>query len=419
MDRREGAGGIPAGRPMNILVLNAGSSTLKFQLIQTTPARAATARLRPLARGLIDRIGSRGSCTLTLAGRSPQREEASVRDHEEAVERVLSWLEERRDDLGGTVDAVGHRVVHGGLGFRNSVRLDEGTVEALEALGDLAPLHNPASVSGIRAARRILGPSVPMAAVFDTSFHSTLPEAAATYALPYEVARRHGIRRFGFHGLAHRYLALRYAQIRGISERRVNIVTLHLGNGCSASAIRGGRSVETSMGLTPLEGLVMGTRSGDLDPAVVRLLCEKEGWTVAEVEDLLNNGSGLLGLSGVSRDMRELIKRRRSDARCRLAVEVFCHRARKYLGAYLAVLGGADAVIFSGGIGENSAAVRARICNGLEWFGLRIDSKLNRKCVGTEGRISPGRCRLPVYVLPVDEEQVIARETERVVLSGG
>jgi acetate kinase len=257
-----------------------------------------------------------------------------------------------------------------------------------------------------------------MVAVFDTAFHHTIPDYASTYAIPYELSSRHRVRRYGFHGLAHNYLALRYAEIKAIPTDQVNIVTLHLGNGCSAAAIRRGKSVDTSMGFTPLEGLVMGTRSGDLDPAVVGYLALKEGISVTEVEGLLNKQSGLLGISGRSNDMRELIERAKEDGRARLAIEIFCYRARKYLGAYLAALGSAEAVVFSGGIGENSPLVRAKICEGMEWCGLRLDSHRNDALVGVEGQISTDAARIHSYVIPTDEELVIARETVSVVEKG-
>jgi acetate kinase len=400
---------------MRVLVFNCGSSTLKFQLIEISPAGALGPKTRSVARGLVDRIGQNATCSFALAGGEPRPEPAAIENHEQAVEEVLRWLAREQGHTPAGIDAVGHRVVHGGDRFTASVLIDDAVIAALAELSDLAPLHNPACVGAIRASRKALGRSMPMAAAFDTSFHHTLPDYAATYAIPYELSLRHKIRRYGFHGLAHRYLVLRYAELAGEPEERVDLVTLHLGNGCSAAAIRGGKSVETSMGLTPLEGLVMGTRSGDLDPAVIGLLSKTERLSVAEVEALLNEHSGLLGLSGRSNDMRKLVERSATDSRSRLAVDIFCHRTRKYLGAYLAVLGGADAVIFSGGIGENSPEVRARICAGMEWCGLRLDPGLNQSRVGTEGPISPPTAKLPAYVIPVDEESVIARETERLV----
>jgi acetate kinase len=265
-------------------------------------------------------------------------------------------------------------------------------------------------VAGIRAARAALGNEVPMVAAFDTSFHRTLPEEAAAYAIPRDLAARHRIRRYGFHGLAHEYSATRYGEITKTAPEDINIVTFHLGNGCSACAIRAGESVETSMGFTPLEGLVMGTRSGDLDPAVVSFLADSEGVGAGEVERWLNKRSGLLGLSEHSSDMRDLTEAYASDPRARLAVDVFCHRARKYLGAYLAVLGGAEAVVFSGGIGEHAPLVRGKICAGMEWCGLLLDSARNAAAVGREARISQEGARIHVYVICTNEEIVIARQ---------
>lgn len=405
---------------MQVLVLNCGSSSLKFQLIDPHAVVGWGGQSHRLARGLIERIGSEATCTFAVGEHPPHRESAPIRDHQEAVRKALDWLQANPTATSGTatlreLDAVGHRVVHGGDRFKAAVRIDADTVAAIEACNELAPLHNPASVSGIRAAHAVLGPDVPMVAVFDTSFHQTLPEHAATYAIPYELARRHRIRRYGFHGLAHRYLALRYGEIVGTSPDRVNIITLHLGNGCSMCAIQGGRSIDTSMGFTPLEGLVMGTRAGDLDPALVGYLSRKEDVPVGEVEAWLNERSGLLGVSGRSYDMRELLAHAREDARTRLAVDLFSYRARKYLGAYLATLGGAEAIVFSGGIGENAPLVRANICEGMQWCGLELDPGRNEALVGAEGRISPPNARIHAYVIPSDEELLIARDTASVI----
>lgn len=403
---------------MRVLVLNCGSSSLKFQLIESLAPSVSGGRENRLARGLIDRIGDQAICTFTGTGRSPSSESTPIRNHEEAVQKVLSWLKPEKGSGFEEIDAVGHRVVHGGDRFTGSVLIDDEVDAIIEALNDLAPLHNPACLSGIRAARAVLSSAIPMVAVFDTAFHHTMPDYASTYAIPYELSSRHRVRRYGFHGLAHSYLALRYTEIRAIPTDQVKIVTLHLGNGCSAAAIRRGKSVDTSMGFTPLEGLVMGTRSGDLDPAVVGYLALKEGISVTEVEGLLNKQSGLLGISGRSNDMRELIERAKEDGRARLAIEIFCYRARKYLGAYLAALGSAEAVVFSGGIGENSPLVRAKICEGMEWCGLWLDSHRNDALVGVEGQISTNAARIHAYVIPTDEELVIARETVSVVEKG-
>jgi acetate kinase len=397
---------------MKVLVINCGSSTLKFELIELAGPSSSTNEAKKLARGVVDRIGDGASLRLEAAGISDKQESASVRDHGEAVGRVVERL--RSHEGLRTFDAVGHRVVHGGDRFEASVLIDENVINTLDSLCEIAPLHNPASVSGIRAARTLLGATLPMVAAFDTTFHRTLPEQASTYAIPHELSSKHHIRRYGFHGLAHQYSALRYGELTAAAQERINIVTLHLGNGCSACAIRGGRSVDTSMGFTPLEGLVMGTRSGDLDPALVSYLAQEEGVPVAEVESWLNKRSGLLGISGLSNDMRELTAAYDTKPRARLAVDVFCYRARKYLGAYLAALGGAEAVIFSGGIGENSPLVRQKICQKMEWSGLQLDTSANAATIGKDNRISAANSKLSAFVIRSDEELIIARETARI-----
>ena len=398
---------------MNILVINSGSSTVKFQVIETTDATGDLRRQQKLARGLVDRIGAGASYRFEGLGRSAKSGSLPVGDHEEAVRSIIHWLRSNWPEQ--RIDAVGHRVVHGGAEFTSPVRIDDRVVEKIGALGELAPLHNPAAVSGIRAARKILGSSVPMVAAFDTSFHHTIPEPAATYAIPYEISQKHKIRRYGFHGLAHQYDIARYSELVGKPPAQVSVVTLHLGNGCSATAIRNGQSVDTSMGFTPLEGLVMGTRSGDLDPALLNYLARKEGVGAVDIEDMLNKRSGLLGLSGLSNDMRELTAAYDENPRARLAVDVFCYRARKYLGAYLAALGGAEAVIFSGGIGENSPLVRKNILSGMEWCGLRLDDAENARVIGRDGRLSEAQSKLDIFVVHTDEEAIIARETARII----
>ena len=396
---------------MRVLVLNCGSSTLKFQLIETSESGATE---RKLARGIVDRIGGPASYHFETNGNSVDEKALVVANHEEAARLVIDWL---RSKPGlDSIDAVGHRVVHGGERFTASVLIDDNVIATLEALCEIAPLHNPGAVLGIRAAQKILGAAIPMVAAFDTSFHHTIPQQAATYAIPYELSLKHKIRRYGFHGLAHQYDIARYAELCAKLPAQVNAITLHLGNGCSATAIRNGQSIDTSMGFTPLEGLVMGTRSGDLDPALVTLLARKEQVDAAAVESWLNTRSGLLGLSGISNDMRELTAAYRTDPRARLAVDVFCYRARKYLGAYLAVLGGAaQAVIFSGGIGENAPLVRKSILDRMEWCGLSLDDTANDRIIGYDGKISTARSKLDVFVIHTDEEAVIARETARLI----
>jgi acetate kinase len=337
-----------------------------------------------------------------------------VAGHDEATRLVLDWLAGLGAGGPGRPDAVGHRVVHGGDRFVGPALIDDKVIEEIEALGELAPLHNLPALDAIRAARAILGPSIPMVATFDTAFHRSLPERAARYAIPPELAEKHRVYRYGFHGLAHRYMAERCAALSGRPIDETKLITLQLGNGCSATAIDGGLSIDTSMGFTPLEGLVMGTRSGDIDPSVIGYLACREGVAPEEVEHRLNTASGLQGISGRSHDMRELLQAEsRGDARAALAVETFCYRARKYVGAYLAALGGADALVFGGGIGENAPVVRSRICDGLEWCGLTLDPDRNERTTGSERTISAEGSKVQAYVIAVDEEVVIARDTER------
>jgi acetate kinase len=398
---------------MRVLVFNCGSSSVKFQLIEMLGGPKSTLADQRLARGLVERIGNQSSYTFEVAGNQLEEKRNQIRSHEEAVRRIIDDVNTHPQLT--KPDAIGHRVVHGGDRFTSAVLIDDSVLDALENLSELAPLHNPAGLSGIRAAQSVLNSSIPMVAAFDTAFHHTLPERAYTYAIPAELSAKHGIRRYGFHGLAHQYAAQRYAESTGTMIDRVNLVTLHLGNGCSACAIRRGESVDTSMGFTPLEGLVMGTRSGDLDPALVGYLARKEDVSVADVENWLNNRSGLLGLSGVSSDMRELIATMDQNPRSRLAIDVFCDRVRKYLGAYLALLGGAEAVIFSGGVGENSPLVREKICADMKWCGLQFDHEANMDAVGNDGRISSARSRMKAYVVRTDEEVIIAREAARLI----
>ena len=407
---------------MNILALNCGSSSVKFLVADVEPGPSAEEREKRLARGIVERIGGDSFLTFRREGRSPERQNARVGDHEEAIRRILAWVDSPDAPLlprqPNRIDAIGHRVVHGGRKFSRTTLIDESFTEAIESLEEIAPLHNPPSVAGIRAARAAIGKSVPMVAVFDTTFHASLPDRASLYAIPHHLTTRHGIRRYGFHGISYQYLLSRYCSLTGTAPGDATIVAFHLGNGCSAVAIRKGAPLDTSMGFTPLEGLVMGTRCGDIDPAIFGFLAHEEGLSLAEVEDLLNARSGLLGLSGRSRDMRDLMELAGVEPRARLAVEIFCYRARKYLGAYLAALGGADAIVFSGGIGENAPEVRARILEGMEWFGIRIDSARNGVTIGKEGEIGAPDSLLRLFVIPTDEELVIARETAACLRNG-
>jgi len=397
---------------------------VRFQIISTDLEKISGNTDRRLARGHIERIGGEAIITLETEGRAKQRTSAQVRDTRAAVEFIVRWACSEEAQVDGVktvadVNAVGHRVVHGGERFTHSVLITDEVLRGIEDCIELAPLHNPTNIKGIQAAREVFGAGLPQVAVFDTAFHQTLPDYAYLYALPYQLYRRYRVRRYGFHGTSHRYVAYRYRQLRGIPREQTNIITLHMGNGCSAAAIRGGDSVDTSMGLTPLEGLVMGTRSGDIDPAIIDFVAAKEGLSAQAVETMLNKQSGLLGISGLTNDMRELLAEaeENDDRRARLAIEIFCYRARKYIGSYLAAMGGADAIVFTGGIGENSAEVRALVCKELEWFGLEIDEERNREHTnGREGLITRDGSRLAAYVIPTDEELLIARDTVRCVL---
>jgi acetate kinase len=409
---------------MNILVLNCGSSSVKFQIIETDLELIDRDADRRLAGGLLERVIGQALITLQVEGQQKIRRAEPLRDHREAINYVLRWIispESQITNINSLSDihAVGHRVVHGGEKFTKSVLLDSEVIEQIEDNIELAPLHNPANLKGIVAARELLGPGVPQVAVFDTAFHSTMPETSYLYAIPYQLYRRHRIRRYGFHGTSHRYVSYRYRSLLNIPREKVNVITMHLGNGCSACAIRGGDSIDTSMGFTPLEGLVMGTRGGDMDPSLIEFIRHKEGMSVREIDTMLNKQAGLLGISGLTNDMRELLaeEQEKQDRRARLAIDIFCGRARKYMGAYLAEMGGAEAVIFTGGIGENSSAIRERICEGMEWMGLTIDRTRNASMIaGKEGEISTPDSRLKAYVIPTNEELLIARDTVRTVM---
>ncbi|MFT4123287.1 MAG: acetate kinase [Microbacteriaceae bacterium] len=370
---------------MNVFVLNSGSSSIKYQLIDVGSERA-------LARGSIERIGE--------AGQLP--------DHETGVREILGRL-----PAGVAIDAVGHRVVHGGDRFAGPALVTDAVTRAIEELAVLAPLHNPANLTGIRAAAAAL-PGVPQVAVFDTAFHQSLPPEAYTYAIPAAVAAEHGIRRYGFHGTSHRYVSERAAQFLGRPLAELKTIVLHLGNGASAAAVDGGRSIDTSMGMTPLQGLVMGTRSGDVDPAAV-LALQRAGLDADAIDELLNKGSGLLGLTG-SGDMRDVQARAANgDEVADAALAVYRHRIRHYLGAYAAQLRGLDAIVFTGGVGENNSLLRRRVLRGLEFMGVRVDADRNELASAEPRRISPDDAPVAVLVIPTNEELEIARQTAGLV----
>ena len=407
---------------MNVLVLNAGSSSLKFQVIATDLDRIKQDADERLCRGSVDRIGGEAIITIERRDGPRQKSTAPIRNISAALDYVLRWLASDQSgipEIGSLSDihAVGHRVVHGGEVFRESALISDQILEGIEECIDLAPLHNPNNVKGILAVRDVFGRNMRQVAVFDTAFHTSIPDYAYLYALPYHLYARHRIRRYGFHGTSNRYVAYRYRILRQLNREQTNVVTLHLGNGCSATAIRNGKPVDTSMGMTPLEGLVMGTRSGDLDPAILSLIATKEGLSPTEVEALLNTQCGLLGISGVTNDMKVLLQelREHDDRRIRLAIEIFCYRARKYIGGLLAGMGGADAIVFTGGIGAFAPEIRARICEGLGWMGVAIDAQKNEQTTGKEGAIHAEDSRLQVWVIPTDEELLIARDTVRCI----
>jgi len=406
---------------MNVLVLNCGSSSVKFQILETDLELIKEDADRRLASGIVERVGGQALISFQAEGHPKERRAEPIRDHRAAIDAILRWIVSRAshiDNISSLADihAVGHRVVHGGERFKQSVKIDDDVIEGIEDCIDLASLHNPANLKGIKATTELLGEGVPQVAVFDTSFHSTMPQSSYLYAIPYQLYRRHKIRRYGFHGTSHRYLAYRYRKLKDIEPEAVNLITLHLGNGCSACAIRNGKSFNTSMGFTPLEGLVMGTRAGNIDPSLIEYLTIKEGMSVSEVDTLLNKQSGMLGVSGLTSDMRELLEEveENQDRRAILAIEIFTRRIKHYVGAYMAEMGGAEGIVFSGGMGERSPQVRERICDGLEVLGLFLDKEKNASTgPGDRGQISTDDSTLHAYVIPTNEELLIARDTFR------
>lgn len=390
---------------MNVLVINSGSTSLKLDVMQVESPGAAPRRL---ARGRVERFGPEAGTDFQLGDGEWFRSPKCVPDEQAGVSWFLDKLTDAFGMTSPQIAAVVHRIVHGGATFTAPTLLDESVLAELEALSELAPLHNPPALTAIRAVQSVLGVDVPMIAVFDTAFHSRLPPRAANYPLPHEFTARHGLRRFGFHGIAHDFMLRRYVHLAGVPIEEAVLITLQLGGGCSAAAIRDGHSVDTSMGFTPLEGLMMSTRAGDLDPGLLLYLARKEGMGVEDLEFLLNQRSGLLGVSGRSGDMREVLATAPHDTRAALAVDMFCYRAQKYIGAYLAALGGAQAVVFGGGIGENGPLIRQRICEGMDWCGLALDPARNESAIGVEIRISRDDSRIQAWVVPVDEASIMA-----------
>lgn len=395
---------------MKILVLNCGSSSIKYQLIHTKDQES-------LCRGLVERIGAVTSIIRQeWKGQKPVKKTLVIDNHEAALKTIMELLLEADNEYLGSLDeieAVGHRVVHGGETFKDSVLIDEDVEEAIQQAFDIAPLHNPPNLQGIRAAKKQL-PNIPHVAVFDTAFHHSIPEQAYLYGIPNRLYRRYKIRRYGFHGTSHYYVSRKYYQLTGRDKEGSKVITCHLGNGASITAIKDGLSYDTSMGFSPLEGLVMGTRSGDIDPSILFYLIEKEELSLANVHALLNKHSGLLGLSGYAADMRDLLEEAaKGDRRCNQAIDVFCYRAKKYIGAYMASLNGVDAIIFTGGIGENAPQIRSKILEGLENLGIELDDSRN-KAIPEDRIISSDTSVTDVLVIPTNEELVIAIDAAKI-----
>ena len=392
---------------MKILVLNCGSSSIKYKLFDMTTKEV-------LAQGGIEKIGLVGSfLKLTLPNGEKKILEKDIPEHTAGIEFILNTLVSPEYGAIKSLDeinAVGHRMVHGGERFSESVLLNKEVLDAFIACNDLAPLHNPANLKGVNAVSAIL-PNVPQVGVFDTAFHQTMPDYAYMYAIPYELYEKYGVRRYGFHGTSHRYVSQRVCEFLGVDPKGKKIITCHIGNGGSISAIKDGKCIDTSMGLTPLEGLVMGTRSGDIDAGAVTFIMEKEGLNATGISNLLNKKSGVLGVSGVSSDMRELEAAvAAGNPKAILAEKMYFYRIKKYIGAYAAVLGGVDIILFTGGVGENQANCRSEVCEGLEFMGVKIDLEKN-KVRGEEAIISADDSKVTVAVIPTDEELMIASDT--------
>ena len=391
---------------MKVLVINCGSSSLKYQLIDSRSEEV-------LAAGLCERIGIDGRMTHTPSSGNTVVKNDPLPDHGAAIQAVLSALRDKAHGVIsslGEIGAVGHRLVHGGEKFAASVIINDEVIAEVEACNDLAPLHNPANLIGVRACRQIM-PDVPMVGVFDTAFHQTMPPKAYLYGIPHQYYQEHKVRRYGFHGTSHNYVSQRVHHLAELDPDNSRVIVCHLGNGASVTAVKNGKSVDTSMGLTPLEGLIMGTRSGDLDPGVIEYIAKKEHLTLEEVLKVLNKESGVLGLSGVSSDFRDLTEAmEQGNEQAAVAVEAFCYRVAKHIGAYTAALNGVDAIVFTAGIGENAAHIRSMVCDYLGFLGITIDEEKNA-VRGKETEISTPDSKVSVFVIPTNEELAIARET--------
>jgi acetate kinase len=396
---------------MKVLVINCGSSSLKYQILDMTNESL-------LCKGLVERIGMDGSViTHEKIGMDKVKTEVPMKDHKDAIEQVLAAVQDKDHGVVKSMDeigAVGHRVVHAGEKFAKSVLITDEVVKALEECVDLAPLHNPPNLLGISACQQLM-PNTPMVGVFDTAFHQTMPPESYIYAIPYEYYQKHGIRRYGFHGTSHKYVAERASKMLNVNLDDLKLITCHLGNGASVSAIKRGKCIDTSMGFTPLEGLVMGTRSGDIDPAIVTYIREKENLPQGKANEILNKKSGVLGISGVSSDFRDLEEAvADGNERAALALKVFAHKVRFYIGAYIAEMNGVDAIVFTAGVGENDVSMREIICNNLGNLGIKLDPVKN-KVRGKETIISADDGRVKILLIPTNEELMIARDTYDIV----
>lgn len=392
---------------MNVLVINCGSSSLKYQVINSDTEQV-------LAKGLCERIGIDGRLVYTPAGGEKEISNLDMPTHKQAIQYVIDALTNEKTGVIKSLDeigAVGHRLVHGGEKFACSTLITEEVIKAVEECSDLAPLHNPANLIGVRACQELM-PNTPMAGVFDTAFHQTMPLEAYMYGIPYEYYEKYKIRKYGFHGTSHSFVSKRMAQLLDKPIEDLKIIVCHLGNGSSVCAVDGGKSVDTSMGLSPLEGLIMGTRSGDIDPSVMEFICKKENMDINGIMEVLNKKSGVQGLSGVSSDFRDLqAGAAEGNKRCEMAVDVFCYRVLKYIGAYVAAMNGVDAIAFTAGLGENDEIVRRKIVSRLGYLGIKLDEEVNDNGRGKEIAISTPDSKVPVWIVPTNEELAIARET--------
>lgn len=394
---------------MKIFVVNCGSSSIKYQLIDMENESV-------IAKGLVERIGIEGSVlTHTPAGKDKVRLESAIPDHVDGIKKVLAALVDPNYGVIKSmdeIDAVGHRVVHGGEIFGESVVITPEVLKQIEDLSDMAPLHQPANIAGIRACQKLM-PNTPQVAAFDTAFHQTMPPVAYMFGVKYEEYKKYGIRKYGFHGTSHKFVANHCAQLMGKDIKDLKIITCHLGNGSSITAVKGGKSVDTSMGFTPLDGVLMGTRTGSIDPAVVPVLMNKLGLDAAGVDQYMNKQCGVLGISGVSSDFRDLeAEAAKGNERCQLALDMFCYQVKRYIGAYAAAMGGVDAIVFTAGVGENDPHTRAQICSGLEYMGVKIDDERNN-VRGKDTEISAADSKVKVFLIPTNEELAIARDTNR------